>query len=180
MPIEKLKLTTRKLRHEQFLRARTLFDQLELQLADLEENAAQVETSGQMEGAGKVAVTHSNAASPAGRPLPEHLPRQCLMTPPWFLTIIVVTSRAACLLRRTWRVCNLATLRFAFSRLCDRFAIPASALHPQAGCDPRTWCAGLFDRRPVGANKGSNSSKIEAERRAGILAAFAVLLWPKF
>ncbi len=47
--IEKLKLTIKKLRHEQFGQSSergALLDQLELQLADLEENAAQAETRG--------------------------------------------------------------------------------------------------------------------------------------
>ena len=49
--IEKLKLTIKKLRHEQFGQSSergVLLDQLELQLADLEENAAQAETAAQM------------------------------------------------------------------------------------------------------------------------------------
>lgn len=47
--IEKLKLTIKKLRHDQFGQSSersALLDQLELQLADLEENAAQVDTAG--------------------------------------------------------------------------------------------------------------------------------------
>ena len=46
--IEKLKLTIKKLRHEQFGQSSergALLDQLELQLADLEENAAHAETA---------------------------------------------------------------------------------------------------------------------------------------
>ncbi|WP_439366105.1 transposase domain-containing protein [Bradyrhizobium sp. DASA03005] len=46
--IEKLKLTIKKLRHEQFGQSSergVLLDELELQLADLEENAAQAETA---------------------------------------------------------------------------------------------------------------------------------------
>ena len=49
--IEKLKLTIKKLRHEQFGQSSergALLDQLELQLADLEENAAQAETAAQL------------------------------------------------------------------------------------------------------------------------------------
>ena len=49
LTIEKLKLTIKKLRHEQFGQSSergALLDQLELQLADLEENAAQAETGG--------------------------------------------------------------------------------------------------------------------------------------
>src|ERR1700739_3920094 len=57
--IEKLKLTIKKLRHEQFGQSSergALLDQLELQLADLEEDAAQAETATQMAAADKVAV----------------------------------------------------------------------------------------------------------------------------
>jgi len=56
--IEKLKLTIKKLRHEQFGQSSergALLDQLELQLADLGENAAQAETAAQM-AAEKIAV----------------------------------------------------------------------------------------------------------------------------
>jgi hypothetical protein len=56
--IEKLKLTIKKLRHEQFGQSSergALLDQLELQLADLEANAAQAETAAQMAAAGKSA-----------------------------------------------------------------------------------------------------------------------------
>ncbi|MGY3347053.1 hypothetical protein ACVI1I_006360 [Bradyrhizobium sp. USDA 4459] len=53
--IEKLKLTIKKLGHEQFGQSSergALLDQLELQLADLEENAAQAETAAQMAAGG--------------------------------------------------------------------------------------------------------------------------------
>ena len=49
--IEKLKFTITKLRHEQFGQSSergALLDQLELQLADLEENAAEAETAAQL------------------------------------------------------------------------------------------------------------------------------------
>ena len=68
--IEKLKLTIKKLRHEQFGQSSecgALLDQLELQLADLEENAAQAESAAQI-AAEKIAVHRSSAAGqPAGR-----------------------------------------------------------------------------------------------------------------
>src|SRR5437762_9446143 len=57
--IEKLKLTIRKLRHEQFGQSSergALLDQLELQLADLEANAAQAETAALMAAADKITV----------------------------------------------------------------------------------------------------------------------------
>src|SRR6195256_1199983 len=76
--IEKLKLTIKKLRHEQFGQSSersALLDQLELQLADLEENAVQVETAAQT-AAEKMAVPSFERRKPARRPLPEHLPRE--------------------------------------------------------------------------------------------------------
>src|SRR5258708_24240201 len=79
--IEKLKLTIKKLRHAQFGQSAergALLDQLELQLADLEENAAQAETAAQMVAAAaeKITVPSFERRKPARRPLPEHLPRE--------------------------------------------------------------------------------------------------------
>ncbi len=74
--IEKLKLTIKKLRHEQFgpsSERGALLDQLELQLADLEENAAQAEA--QLSAAEKITVPAFERRRPARRPLPAHLPR---------------------------------------------------------------------------------------------------------
>lgn len=53
-----------------------LLDQLELQLADLEENAAQAETVGQMAAAEMIAMVPFERRKPARRSLPEHLPRE--------------------------------------------------------------------------------------------------------
>jgi transposase len=82
--IEKLKLTIRKLPHEQFGQSSergALLDQLELQLADLEENSAQAETAAQIAVADKVSVPSFERRKPAHRPLPEHLPRERLVYP---------------------------------------------------------------------------------------------------
>lgn len=68
--IEKLKLTIKKLRHEQFGHSSergALLDQLELQLADLEENAAHAETAAQM-AAEKIAVPSFERRKSARRP----------------------------------------------------------------------------------------------------------------
>src|SRR3954470_1634203 len=81
--IEKLKLTIKKLQHEQFGQSSeraALLNQLELQLADLEENAAQAETAAQM-AAEKIAVPSFERRKPARRPLPEHLPRERIVYP---------------------------------------------------------------------------------------------------
>src|SRR5262249_26925559 len=67
--IEKLKSTIRKLRHERFGQSSergTLLDQLELQLADLEEDAAQAEAAAAMAAASdKVMVPSFERRKPA-------------------------------------------------------------------------------------------------------------------
>ena len=80
--IEKLKLTIKKLRHEQFgpsSERGALLDQLELQLADLEENAAQAEA--QLATAETITVPAFERRKPARRPLPAHLPRERIVYP---------------------------------------------------------------------------------------------------
>ncbi|WFU77154.1 IS66 family transposase zinc-finger binding domain-containing protein [Bradyrhizobium sp. CB2312] len=80
--IEKLKLTIKKLRHEQFGQSSergALLDQFELQLADLE-NAAQAETAAKV-AAEKIAVPSFERRKQARRPLPEQLPRERIVYP---------------------------------------------------------------------------------------------------
>src|SRR6201987_4148616 len=77
--IEKLKITIKKLRHEQFGQSSersSRLDQLELQLADLEENGAQAETAAKLAAAAKITVPSFERRKPARRPLPAHLPRE--------------------------------------------------------------------------------------------------------
>src|SRR4051795_4510292 len=84
LTIEKLKLTIKKLRHEQFGQSSergALLDQLELQLADLEENAAQAETAAHLAAAEKITVPSFERRKPARRPLPAHLPRERIIYP---------------------------------------------------------------------------------------------------
>ena len=66
--IEKLKITIKKLRHEQFGQSSergSLLDQLELQLADLEENTAQAETAAQLAAAETITVTSFERRAPS-------------------------------------------------------------------------------------------------------------------
>ena len=66
--IEKLKLTIKKLRHGQFGQSSergALLDQLELQLADLEENAAQAGTAAEMAKASKIGMAPFERRPPA-------------------------------------------------------------------------------------------------------------------
>ena len=84
--IEKLQYTIRKMRHERFGQSSergTLLDQLELQLADLEEDAAQAEAmAGLAAAAGeRIAAQSFERRKPARRPLPEHLPRERIVYP---------------------------------------------------------------------------------------------------
>jgi len=85
--IEKLKFTIRKLRHDRFGQSSergALLDQLELQLADLEADAAQADTAGQMATAAaseKMMVPSFERRRPARCPLPEHLPRERIVYP---------------------------------------------------------------------------------------------------
>jgi transposase len=77
--IEKLKYTIKKLRHEQFGQSSergALLDQLELQLADLEEDVAQAEAVVET-----ITVPSFERRKPARRPLPAHLPRERVIYP---------------------------------------------------------------------------------------------------
>src|SRR4029077_9086441 len=83
--IEKLKLTIKKLRHERFGQSSergALLDQLELQLADLEEDAAEAETAAQAAAErGRGEGQRLEGRKPARRPLPDHLPRERIVYP---------------------------------------------------------------------------------------------------
>jgi transposase len=81
--IEQMKFTIAKLRHEQYGQSSergAILEQLELQLADLEEDASQAEAQAQLAAAAaaaaKVQVEGFQRKRPARRPLPEHLPRE--------------------------------------------------------------------------------------------------------
>ena len=144
--IEKLKYTIKKLRHERFGQCSergVLLDQLELQLADLEEDAAQAEAAARLVSAAaeKVTVPSFERRKPARRPLPEHLPRERIVYP----------APAACpccgggtlrkigedvtetleLIPRQWKV--IAHVREKFScRACEAITQPPAPSHPIA------------------------------------------------
>jgi transposase len=83
--IEKLKYTIAKLRHQQFGQSSersAILEQLELQLYELEENAAEAATAAQLAAAkAKIKVQSFERHRPARRPLPEHLPRERIVYP---------------------------------------------------------------------------------------------------
>jgi transposase len=142
--IEKLKLTIRKLRHEQFGQSSergALLDQLELQLADLEENAAQAETAAQMATAEKITVASFERRKPARRPLPEHLPRERLVHPTPATCPCCGDSRLRKigedvtetleLIPRQWKVIQHVREKFV-CRACEAITQPPAPSHPIA------------------------------------------------
>lgn len=87
LEIERLKLLIAKLRRERFgvssERGARLLEQLELQLADLEERAAEVEVAAEIAHPALAAVEGRGVErrKPARRPLPDHLPRERVVYP---------------------------------------------------------------------------------------------------
>ena len=142
--IEKLKLTIKKLRHEQFGQSSergALLDQLELQLADLEENTAQAETAAQIVTVEKITVSSFERRKPARRPLPAHLPRERIVYP--------APSTCPCcgdnrlrkigedvtetleLIPRQWKVIQHVREKFS-CRACEAISQPPAPWHPIA------------------------------------------------
>src|SRR5215217_1893613 len=86
LEIERLKLLLAKARREQFGRSAErgakIIEQLELQLADLEESAAEEEMAAEIAAPRKRASpSGGNTRKPARRPLPENLPRERIVYP---------------------------------------------------------------------------------------------------
>jgi transposase len=86
--IEKMKFTIAKLRHERFGQSAersAVLEQLELSLADMEEDASQAEAAAQLAAnvaaSAKVKVAPFERRRPARRPLPEHLQRERIVYP---------------------------------------------------------------------------------------------------
>ena len=142
--IEKLKLTIKKLRHEQFGQSSergALLDQLELQLADLEENAAQAETTAQIAAAEKITVASFERRKPARRPLPEHLPRERHVHPTPATCPCCGDSRLRKigedvtetleLIPRQWKVIQHVREKVV-CRACEAIAQPPAPSHPIA------------------------------------------------
>jgi len=145
--IEQMKFTIAKLKHERFGQSSersAVLEQLELQLADMEEDASQAEAAAQLATAAaasqKVEIRAFERRKLARRPLPEHLPRERVVYP----------SPSACsccggvlhklgedvtetleLIPRQWKV--IAHVREKFScRSCETITQPPAPSHPIA------------------------------------------------
>jgi transposase len=143
--IEKLKLMIAKLRHERFGQSSergAILDQLELQLADLQEDASEAEAAAVQIAAerAKVEVKSFERRKPARRPLPEHLPRERIVYP--------VPAACPCcggtlhklgedvtetleLVPRQWKVIQHVREKFS-CRSCEAITQPPAPSHPIA------------------------------------------------
>jgi transposase len=144
--IEKLKFTIAKLRHQNFGQSSersAILEQLELQLADLEEDASQAKAVAQMAAAAaseKVTVQSFERRRPARRPLPEQLPRERIIYP--------APSACPCcggvlhkigedvtetleLIPRQWKVIQHVREKFS-CRSCESITQPPAPSHPIA------------------------------------------------
>ena len=145
--IEKMKFTIAKLRHERFGQSAersAVLEQLELSLADMEEDASQAEAAAQLAAnaaaGAKVTVAAFERRKPARRPLPEHLPRERIVYP----------SPSACpccggalhklgedvtetleLIPRQWKVIQHVREKFS-CRSCEAITQPPAPSHPIA------------------------------------------------
>src|SRR6266480_4283245 len=145
--IEQMKFTIAKLKHERYGQSSergAVLEQLELRLADLEEDASQAEAAARMAvnaaASAKITVAAFERRKPARRPLPEHLPRERIVYP----------SPAACpccggtlhklgedvtetleLIPRQWKVIQHVREKFS-CRTCEAITQPPAPSHPIA------------------------------------------------
>jgi transposase len=144
LEVEKLKFLIAKLRHDRYGQSAergALLEQLELQLADLEEDAGQAAAAAELAAASaKVAVRSFTRQKPARRPLPAHLPRERIVHP--------APSACPCCggaLRKigedvtetlehvpaSWKVIQHVREKFS-CRSCEAIAQPPAPSHPIA------------------------------------------------
>jgi transposase len=144
--IEQMKFTIAKLKHEQYgpsSERASVLEQLELELADLEADAAEAETVAQMAveraKAEKIEIRPFERRRPARRPLPEHLPRERVVYP--------APATCSCcggdrlrkigedmtetleLVPRQWKVIQHVREKFS-CRACEAIAQPPAPFHP--------------------------------------------------
>jgi transposase len=142
--IEKLKYMIARLRHERFGQSSersAILEQLELSLAELEEDASEADAAAQRAAANaKVEVRSFERRKPARRPLPEHLPRERIVYP--------VPSACPCcggavhkigedvtetleLIPRQWKVIQHVREKHS-CRACESITQPPAPSHPIA------------------------------------------------
>ncbi len=144
LEIERLKLLLAKARREQYGRSSErgtkLIEQLELQLAELEESASEDETAAEIAAPGKRAFPSGGTRKPARRPLPETLPRERIVYPapcacpkcggPVRKLGEDVTESLECEPRR-WKVVEHVREKVS-CRSCEAISQPPAPSHPIA------------------------------------------------
>src|SRR5271167_1918039 len=152
--IAQMKFTIAKLRHERFGQSSergAALEQLELALADMEEDASEAEAAAQMAASAaateKVKVQGFERKKPARRPLPDHLPRERIVYP----------APAACpccggtlrklgedvtetleVVPRQWKVIQHVREKFS-CRSCEAITQPPAPSHPIARGRAGPW-----------------------------------------
>jgi transposase len=145
--IDKLKFMIAKLRHARFGQSSergAVLEQLELQLADLEEDASQAAARAEQMAAAsaneKIEVRSFQRRKPARRPLPEHLPRERIVYPaPSSCPCCGGTLRKLGedvtemleLVPRQWKVIQHVREKFS-CRCCEAITQPPAPSHPIA------------------------------------------------
>jgi transposase len=145
--IEKLKYTIAKLRHDKFGQSSergAILEQLELSLADLEEDACESEAAAQLASAAaseKIAVQAFERRKPARRPLPENLPRERVVYPgpgscpccggAALRKIGEDVTETLELVPRQWKVIQHVREKFS-CRACETISQPPAPSHPIA------------------------------------------------
>jgi transposase len=145
--IEQMKFTIAKLRHERFGQSSergAVLEQLELQLADMEEDASEAESAAQMAASAaaieKVEVRAFARRRPARRPLPENLPRERVVYPApsacpccggLLRKIGEDVTESLELVPRQWKVIQHVREKFS-CRVCESITQPPAPSHPIA------------------------------------------------
>ena len=159
--IAHLKLQIAKLKREQYgpsaERSRRLLDQMELQLEELEADAAEDDLIAEEAAARTTTVTAFERKRPARKPFPEHLPRERVVVP-------APCSCPACggdrlsklgedvtetleVIPRSWKV--IQTVREKFScRDCEKITQPPAPFHvtPRGFAGPNLLAMILFEK----------------------------------
>ncbi|WP_196492277.1 IS66 family transposase zinc-finger binding domain-containing protein, partial [Erythrobacter donghaensis] len=151
--IAHLKLQIAKLKREQYgpsaERSRRLLDQMELQLEELEADAAEDDLIAEAAAAKTTTVTAFERKRPARKPFPEHLPRERVVVP-------APCSCPACgggrlsklgedvtetleVIPRSWKVIQTVREKFA-CRDCEKIAQAPAPFHVV----PRGWAGPSF------------------------------------
>ncbi|GIW05124.1 MAG: transposase [Thermomicrobiales bacterium] len=151
--IAHLKLQIARLRREQYgpgaERTRRLLEQMELQLEDLEADAAEGDLAAEAAAAKTSTVTAFERKRPARKPFPEHLPRERVVVPAPCACPACGGTRLSRLgedvtetlevIPRQWKVIQTVREKFA-CRDCEKISQPPAPFHVV----PRGWAGPSF------------------------------------